>query len=71
MSYDQNILLSRTGSKLLDLFDKMERLVSKLYHESLTDDKTQDEYFEIYDEIDRLRTIRNKILRKKRRNNMF
>ena len=71
MSYDQNILLSRTGSKLLRLFDKMEVIMSKLYHTSMTNDKIEREYFEIYDEIDKLRSIRLKIVKKSRRNRMY
>ena len=71
MSYDQNILMSRTGSKLLNLFDKMESLVSKLYHNSSMDKTVEGEYFAVYDEIAKLRTIRDKLVRKNRRRNMF
>ena len=71
MTYDQNILMSRTGSKLLDLFDKMENMISKLYHTTITDEAVESEYFELYDEIARLRKIRDKLKRKNRRRNMF
>ena len=30
--YDQTILLSRTGKRLLKLFDDMEYVMSELYH---------------------------------------
>ena len=71
MSYDQNILMSRTGSKLLNLFDKMESLVSKLYHNSLTDSSIESEYFSVYEEVEKLRIVRDKLIRKNRRRNMF
>ena len=69
--YDQNILLTRTGQKLLCLFDKMELLVSQLYHNTLTNDKTEALYFEMIEDIEKLREIRSKVITKHRRRNMF
>ena len=56
--YNIKLLKTPTGNKLLRLFDKMEKLISELYHN--TDNDMETEYFEVYDEIKKLKEVLNK-----------
>ena len=56
--YNIKLLKTPTGNKLLRLFDKMEKLISELYHN--TDNDMETEYFEVYDEINKLKEVLNK-----------
>ena len=69
--YDQKLLKSRTGTLLLQLFDEMERIMSQLYHitplDSSQESKDLEErYIRVYDKIENLREIRNRVISKKK-----
>ena len=61
--YNIKLLNTPTGTKLMMLLDRMEQLLSKLYHSTKNDE--DDEYMKVFEEINKLKVIRRTKLSKR------
>lgn len=61
--YDIKLLQTPTGNKLLRLLDRMERMISILYHASKNE--LDDEYIKIHEEVNKLKELRRNKLSKR------
>ena len=74
--YDPRLLKTGTGKQLLRLFDEMELIMSQLYHITPLDDsqeakEIEEGYMQVYDKIDTLRKIRDKINSRRKYHDIF
>ncbi len=69
MLLDNKLLKSPTGNKLVDTINKLENLMSRLYHQNVDYNEVSEEYLELYDITVMINEKHKRALRVKR--NMF